>query len=294
LFINKYTNFILKSYLSNFYESQGHLDFKYLENANYIIEECLECGLIYQKEILNDFLMEKLYEEWINPHLVFKDEEKTFGLDYYARYAQEIGTIIAHFNVIPSRLSFFDFGMGWGKWLKMVNSFGVNSYGTELSQSRINYAKKFGINILSWEELINQKFDFINAEQVFEHIPQPFETLLHLKKALKPGGLIKISVPNGADIKKRLKIADWKAEKNSKNSLNSISPLEHINCFNNSSIIKMAQKAGLKQVSIPLLVQYSFICNNTSLKNLLINLVKPFYRNYMKGTYLFFTINDNQ
>lgn len=265
----------------------------YLEKANYIIEECLKCGLIYQKEILNDFLMEKLYEEWINPQFVFEEEERTFDLDYYARYAQEIGIIIAFFNKIPTQLNFLDFGMGWGKWLKMANSFGVNSFGTELSQTRINYAKSFGIKVIVWEELINYKFDFINTEQVFEHIPNPLETLLLLKKMLKPGGVIKISVPNGSDIKRRLKLADWSAKKGTKNSLNAISPLEHINCFNYDSIMSMADKAGLKRVKIPVTVQYSFVCNNTTLRRVIVNLIKPFYTNYMKGTYLFFTLKDS-
>lgn len=285
-----FTDQSIRDYLIDFYGRQGGINYNYLENGNYVLAECSVCGLIYQKEILNDLLMEELYEKWIDPKTVFEEEEKTFGLDYYARYSQEIATLIAYFKTIPTQLKFLDFGMGWGKWLKLVSGFGVQAFGTELSESRIDYAKKFGINVITWQELGDHKFDLINTEQVFEHIPQPLETLMHLKTLLKPRGLIKISVPNGSGIKKRIKILDWKAEKYSKRSLNAVSPLEHINCFNNNSIKAMAAVAGLRSVKIPLHLQYTLVVGNTSVKSLIKNLLKPFYRNYLGGTYLFFTI----
>jgi SAM-dependent methyltransferase len=286
-----FTDKSIEKYLTDFYGKQGGIDYHYLASGNYILEECSSCGLIFQKEILTDFLMEKLYERWIDPKRVFEEEEKTFELDYYARYSQETATLISYFNAIPTQLKFLDFGMGWGKWLKLVQGFGVQAFGTELSESRINYAKKFGISVISWEELGSHKFDLINTEQVFEHIPNPLETLLQLKKSLKPSGLIKISVPNGSGLKNRLNELDWKAEKGSRKSFNPVSPLEHINCFNNNSIKVMADQAGLKQVIIPLPLQYTLIGGNTSIKDLLKNLIKPFYRNYFGGTYLFFTPN---
>lgn len=285
-----FTDASIKKYLIDFYGKQGGIEYQYLENGSYILEECLSCGLVYQKEILNDFLMERLYETWINPKTVFDEEERTFELDYYARYTQEIATIVGYLQSVPTQLRFLDFGMGWGKWLKLVSGFGIQAYGMELSQSRIDYAKGFGIKILLWEELSQSQFDLVNTEQVFEHIPKPLDTLLELKKALKPGGIIKISVPNGRGLSTRLKNLDWKAEKKSKYSFNPVSPLEHINCFNNKSIVRMAQEAGLVQVRIPLHAQYALVGGNTSIKELLKNIVKPFYRNYFGGTYLFFKV----
>ena len=55
------------------------------------------------------------------------------------------------------------------------------------------------------EQAENLRFDFINTEQVFEHISEPLETLKELKTLLKPGGIIKISVPTADDINRRLK-----------------------------------------------------------------------------------------
>ena len=184
----------------------------------------------------NEFLMKKVYEEWIDPQKVFKLDFDKEDLAYFSYYAQEVISIITFFKTKPSQLKILDFGMGWGKWCQMAKAFGCESYGTELSEARIEYAIKNNIKVITYDEIPKYRFDFINTEQVFEHIPDPFETLCHLNRALKPNGLIKISVPNCKNIKTKLEINDWAAPKGSKNSLNPVSPLEHINCFTHTSI----------------------------------------------------------
>lgn len=260
-----------------------------MDGAKYTLNECNSCGLIYQKEIPNDELMYILYEKWVDPKTVFDQHAKTADLSYYSYYAQEVMQLIAFFKKVPSELKFYDFGMGWGNWARMAKAFGCDSYGTELSPSRIEYAKSHGIKIIGSDEVPEHQFDFINTEQVVEHIPQPLETIFHLKKSLKPSGLLKISVPNGDDIKRRLRVMDWTAPKGSKNSLNPVSPLEHINCFNRSAIIRMANLVGLEPVRFPISLQYAHSTNWIRVKPVIKNILRPIYRNILqKGIYMFF------
>lgn len=279
----------ISEYLDSFYSPQGGVEFKYLENANYNLCKCMECSLIFQKEIPNDFLMEKLYEKWLDPKKVFQEHETSGNLNQSTYYAQEISTIIAHLGKQPSELSFFDFGMGWGKWSLMAKGFGCKSYGTELSEDRIKYAKSNGIKVITWDEIPNHTFDFINTEQVFEHIPNPLDTLIHLKSSLKPDGLIKISVPTANDIQRRLKLMDWSSAKGTRNSLNPVAPLEHINCYNRNSILKMAEIADLEEVNIPMKFQYMYNTNWGGVRGIAKNLLLPVYLNILKKrNYLFF------
>ena len=236
----------VKSYLENFYGNQGKIEMNFLKNEYFDVRRCSKCNLVYQNTILGDYLMHKLYEEWIDPKITINEFETKYPLDYYLSNAKLIVKLIGLFNKKPSELSFFDFGMGWGNWASLVRSFGVKSYGLELSEARIAHAKNIGINVIDWKNLSNFEFDYINTDQVFEHIPNPRETLLYLAKSLKKGGIIRISVPNGNNIQEQLKTMDWTAPKGHKNSLNTIAPLEHINCFNTKSIIKMAESTGLK------------------------------------------------
>ena len=57
----------IKDYLEDFYSPQGMVEFEYLEGASYVLCECNVCGLIFQRDIPNDSLMERLYERWIDP-----------------------------------------------------------------------------------------------------------------------------------------------------------------------------------------------------------------------------------
>lgn len=269
----------VKNYLESFYALQGGVEFDDLSGARYVLDECLDCGLIYQEEIPGDVLLTKLYDRWIAPEKVFGEDDH---LVHYADYAQEVMMLIAWLDPAPGSLQVFDFGMGWGRWARIARAFGCNAYGTELSASRITYARSQGINVIAWDEIPAHQFDFINTEQVCEHLAHPLETLRYLAGSLKPGGLIKISVPNGGDFKRQLKVADWTAPKFSKNSLNAAAPLEHINCFNYGALMRMASLTGLEPVERPwpILLRYSLGAD------ILPGMLKNILRIYFKGAYL--------
>jgi len=282
IYQNQYDKSPISDYLLDFYSPVGMVEFEYLEGANYILCKCNACSLIFQRDIPNDTLMERLYEHWIDPEKAYRMRQKKDGLERYSYYAQEIMQLIGYFKTNPSSLRFLDFGMGWGKWALMAKAFGCESFGTELSLVRIEHAKKDGIKIIEWDEIPQYSFDFINTEQIFEHIPEPLETLRHLKKGLKTDGVIKISVPSGNNIERRLKILDWKAPKGSRNSLNPVAPLEHINCFKRSSLAIMVNKANMEEVYMPLTIQYKYTTDWSSLERTAKNILLPVYRNLLK------------
>jgi SAM-dependent methyltransferase len=179
--------------------------------------------------------------------------------------------------------------MGWGKWTLMAKGFGCESYGTELSEERIKYATSNGINVIAWDEIPKHSFDFINTEQVFEHIPNPLDTLIHLKNALKSDGVIKIIVPTANDIMRRLQIMDWTSQNSTRNSLNPVAPPEHINYYRRRSLIRMAELAGMEEVSIPMKIQYMYKSNCRGVKGVIKNVFLPIYRNILKRqNYVFF------
>jgi SAM-dependent methyltransferase len=289
LYENGFDESPIKEYLEDFYAPQGGIEVDYLKGAAYSLLKCGECDLVFQKYILNDELMEKLYEHWIDPsEAMLRHLEADFP-EMHCFNAQEIMRIIVYFKKQPSSLQFLDFGMGWGEWALMAKGFGCDAYGSELSSMRVEYAKSKGVKVIIGNEVPALRFDFINTEQVFEHIPNPLETLMELKKLLKPHGLVKISVPHGWDIARRLRAMDWKSSKWSRNSLNPVAPLEHINCFQRRSIAKMASIAGLREIDIPLRIQYGYMANWGGPVKQMRNLMAPLYRAVLKrSNYMFF------
>jgi len=280
----------VKEYLETFYAPQGGIEFDYMTRAVYCLLKCDKCDLVFQRDVLNDALMEKLYEHWIDPSKAMLRHLDEGSTEVHCLAAQEIMRIIAYLRRPASSLQFLDFGMGWGEWALMAKGFGCDAYGLELSSKRIEYAVSKGIKVIVGKEPHHLQFDFINTEQVFEHLPRPVETLVELKKLLKPNGVLKISVPPGWDIARKLRIMDWAAPKNSRNSLNAVAPLEHINCFQVRSIAEMAGIAGLKEVKIPLSLQYRNMVCWGGPNRLTRNLIKPLYQTLLnRSTYMFFS-----
>lgn len=273
----------IRDYLVAFYSPQGGVEFDWLESARYTLVECSDCGLIYQKHIGGDALMARLYDRWIDPHKAFALHDGVLPPAHFIELGRQIGNVLDLLGKNPREVSCLDFGMGWGHWCRVARGFGCDVSGTELSEARIAYAKADGLRVITWDDIAKQQFDLINTEQVFEHLPEPFETLTYLARALKPGGLIRISVPDGWDIKRRLRVGDWDAPKGSRNSLNPVAPLEHINCFNQRVIQRLAARAGLVQRDVP--ERFA-----TSLVDGLKGLVRPLaYRLLGRGVALYFT-----
>lgn len=268
----------IKSYLSDFYFSHAVAEFEYLENADYILCECANCEAIFQKEIPGDALMLRLYEKWIHPVNV-AENRRSLSYSHFKNYADEVARIASLFKAPPASLRFCDFGLGWGDWALMAKAHGISSYGTELSNERIEHSRANGIKVISWDEIPGKDFDFINTEQVFEHLDKPLETLRHLKSGLKKGGIIKISVPYAHDIKRRLQSIDWKDKQGIAATLSPVAPLEHINYFRRKSIVKMGHIVGMQEHRFPISNQYSNSrIFGEGLKDTIKNLARPIYR----------------
>lgn len=238
----------LRAFLESFYRPQGGFEPQHLEDAHYRVAECGACALLYQVDVPDDFLKERLYDHWIDPEGARREHDRIRGVDFYHRLAREVELAVRYFGRKPAELAFFDFGMGWGEWCFMARSFGCRVAGAELSPARLAFARANGIRLVPWDEIPAQRFDLINTEQVFEHVDAPLETLRHLVRGLAPGGLVKLSVPDAPDVRRRLAHADWTAPPGSPGDLNAIAPLEHINCFARDSLVRMAARAGLEPV----------------------------------------------
>ena len=242
----------LKEYFLDYYKNLGHgIELEFLEGSDFVLDECNNCGLVYQSQVPGSFLLKKLYDEWIDPEIWHEKYGQRRKASYFLWLAQETTRVLEYLDKPPASISFFDFGMGWGNWCMIAKGFGCDVYGAELADTRMDYARKLGVKPVLWEEIGNHKFDYINAEQVFEHLTEPLETLKYLKQALKPGGIIRINVPAGWDVKRRLDIWNWQLKADDPDALRIIvAPLQHINCYNYNALSTMGKTAGLRVVEI--------------------------------------------
>jgi hypothetical protein len=111
LYSNPFTEPPIRGYLEGFYRPQGGIQMDLLKGATYILDRCDECGLVYQREAPDDFILSKLYEEWTDPT---RGRHETDSLEYFVNLADEVATMTSMFDASPSSLRFLDFGMGSG------------------------------------------------------------------------------------------------------------------------------------------------------------------------------------
>ena len=251
VFSRSYDEDSVKRHLVELYAPFGSVAFGLLEGHSFVVVECNQCGGFFQKEVLDEKTSCEVHEDWVDPGkmLSYLDEKRNLRMH---KYEYEIKMIVDYLGRPPGELRFMDFGMGWGLWCMTAKRLGVIADGYEVSRPCIEYAQAHGINSFGPGDLTKETYDFVNVEQVFEHLVNPLETLQSIGSLLKQDGLVKISTPECTDLKRRLIVGDWNAPKESRNSLNLTSPLDHINCFTPVSMSRMIALAGFSEVRIPI------------------------------------------
>jgi len=213
-----------RNYINSYYKKNSFSELSnFIDNEiNYM--KCNNCNLIYQKNILTSKGMYKLYEEIIDYKLSLK-KRLNFSLKHNENSIKLIYKLLKLVNKKPSEVVVVDLGMGFGHMLSYAKALGcINSYGIEVSEMRIKYAKdNFGIKSFdSLDKFKDEEIDFLIANQSLEHIPNIRETLNLIENKIAKNGIVYISVPNGSEKKSFL-------------SKGSFQPLEHINSFIPSS-----------------------------------------------------------
>jgi 2-polyprenyl-3-methyl-5-hydroxy-6-metoxy-1,4-benzoquinol methylase len=247
-----YSDQRLANYIEQFY--RGRVALQSLQSASYRVALCEDCGFIYQDSILDENSMQTLYEDWIDQEQSLQ-RKQTANSQRYRQYAGQIQTLAVLLNQRPDKSRILDYGMGWGYWSRMAQAHGFDVVGFELSKQRSEYARQMGVTVIDALPASVAGFDCVYANQVFEHLPDPMQTLVDLCRQLKPEGIVCLRVPDGRGVAARLEQQGWSPE------LEAIHPLEHINCFTRKTLISFAAKAGLKPFNPPLRLSWGSLWN---------------------------------
>lgn len=272
--------------IGDFVRNYYHVDPAVLRSAPYELQRCTRCDLVYQHYVGGPELLNTLYSSWLD------DPEDPEDIEGYrgelraipeTRDAHEIMAAASYLGRPLAGLRTLDYGMGWALWARIAAQLGCDSYGSDLAQPRMDYAARYGVRTVTDEEIPGHQFDFINTEQVFEHVPQPLQLLERLVAALAPDGVVKISVPSGEGIDRLLETLNAGRYKGDRDTIMPVQPLEHLNCFRRTSIRKMAERTGLEPVRPGPWHGYAFLRYPRTIrlsrpKKALKELVRPVYQ----------------
>ena len=218
-------------------------------DGDYTLVESATCGLIFHRGVPTPELLVRIYdaEEIHDPEMQLLHR----GLAEQPGYTFQVEEMLKYFGRHPAEVEVLDYGMGPGNWLLMAHAYGCRVSGAEFSDGHVDAAIP-GVEVVPYDDLPVGRYDFVNTEQVFEHLTDPAETGTRLVAALRPGGVLRISVPNAGNLHELLADPDWRAAKGTARSLNTVVPLEHINGFTHDSLMRFATtRLGLEPMTYP-------------------------------------------
>jgi SAM-dependent methyltransferase len=133
-----------------------------------------------------------------------------------------------------------DFGCGWGNYLAAARAVGFDAVGIEVDRAKIDFARAHGLTAVEGDLLdrsfADASFDAAIAQQVFEHLYDPVPYLEELRRVLKPGGVLFLSVPNYGGLAAKLQGPRW----------DMMSPVGHVRYFDRRTLGKFLVDHGFK------------------------------------------------
>ena len=156
-----------------------------------------------------------------------------------------------------------DIGCSYGEFL--VN-FGNNSLGITISKDERAYGSSRGLNIIlgdieNEDLLINKRFDYIFANNIFEHLNSPHKFLIKIKEYLKPGGKLILGVPCIPKLGFLVNFSKFRGAL----------AMEHVNFFTKNTLLKTVERGDWKIEE-----ERSFYFNNRFL-DFCLNCISPHF-----------------
>lgn len=162
-----------------------------IENGLEVLR-CRRCGLVYVSPQPSPAELERFYAEY------YPEESEA---DWYR-------VMIAHFRRDAERLErrlgytgrVLDVGTGFGHFPALLRERGFEAAALEPAPVAAQRLRERGLSVyegsLPGASLPEAHFDAVTLESVLEHVADPLGVLTEAARALRPGGLVLVRVPN--------------------------------------------------------------------------------------------------
>ncbi|SFG34169.1 Methyltransferase domain-containing protein [Novosphingobium sp. CF614] len=255
-----YSDDPVRSLITSHFAGQGEVDWTLLKSANFFVDHCRQCDLIYQTEVPGDDLLNTIYTRMIRPKNLEEYESGLLTLDNYQRISGEFASIFRKLGKPIGEIRVLDYGMGMGRWARVARGMGAKVYATEIGADKHRHGVSLGIQMLDDHKIDGMTFDLIHTEQVCEHLVHPGRDFARLTKTLAPGGLFKVAIPFRGRLENILRAGKLhnvslfategaRAIPGDAEACGAIQPLEHLNAFSSRTIDWLACENGLEVIA---------------------------------------------
>ncbi len=176
-------------------------DFEYRTSRDvFNMDQCRDCGLVYLNPRPHEYEFERIYPD--NYH-AFEFSEEKFGLVYRIRKRLEARRLLTWCEGLTSNARILDVGCGDGFHLELLAEYGDKSWhleGIDIDERAVAIGREKGIGIhegtLESVDLPEASFDLVFTVQTIEHVADPRELLVGIRRLLKPGGRLVVVTDN--------------------------------------------------------------------------------------------------
>ena len=223
-------------------KSQNQPDKIVSRNDRRTYRRCQECGLVYISYTIEE---DKKYEK----QYFFEDYKKQYGKTYEEDFDSIKKQGIRRVEVIKSisqditDQNILDIGCAYGPFLSAAADYGLNPFGTDISDDAIEYVQeqlKFPATVSAFpainieQEFGISQFDIVTMWYVIEHFKDLDSVLRKVSSIVKKNGIFAFSTPSGEGVSARSDCQHFY----------SISPSDHFSVWEPSSAKKVLAKYG--------------------------------------------------
>lgn len=225
--------------------------------AGWTIGKCQECGLVYVNpapffsptEEFSRVSSELGYTQF--QHQPVTETILAFEKRQLLANAKELSRIAGARSDSSGRVRFLDIGCGNGAAVRAASDLGWEAIGIDLDPELVDEGKA-ALNVdlrctpILESGLPHGQFDFIKIRDVIEHLPNPFEALQEVRELLSPRGVLLITTVNQGGLIGRARTYLRLKPK----LVATVLPPHHLHAFDQRTIRRMAERAGLKPYAI--------------------------------------------
>ncbi|MDP2270215.1 MAG: methyltransferase domain-containing protein [Archangium sp.] len=226
------------------------------------VVRCKRCNLLYTRPTLvpdgNPY-----EEESVDSYFAHLHDDITLARGYH--YAETAQKLLG----APGRM--LEVGCGLGLYLQGARERGWKVRGVDFTSAFVESAAKRGIEVECAGPLdskfLDEQYDCILLVNILEHLYEPREVLARVFKALRPGGVVAIGVPNELGLTARAGNLYFKTQgKPWAMNLSPTFPPFHVIGFSPQSLRFGLEQAGLEVVALETVLGYNDMEKATTLR----------------------------
>lgn len=214
------------------------------------IGKCARCELIYVNpapffeptpefsRVSRDFQYTQYMHQAITPEILQHETQQLLG------HLREINRLTGQTLHAPRYL---EVGCGSGASVRAANDLGWQATGLDIDPELIEVGRQqlqvdLRCTPLLQSGLAEGEFNFIRLRDVIEHLPDPYDNLLMIRRLLAPGGVALFVTPNedGLPTKMRLMLGGVR------DKVATVPPPHHLHGFTPQTLNRLLDRAGFK------------------------------------------------